>query len=213
MEKLLRLLVLGAILSLVPIWEQLPKLWAQTAPGAAQKQPKSKQTDQAQAPAPKGATSQDNPAPGDQGADVTTATFGDWQLRCQKPAQSAQRNCEVIQSLIMQGQTAPFAQLAFGKVAADGPLYFTAVVPVNISFPSAVHIAVDEKDNQPAEIPWTRCLPAGCFASIALKDDLLKRWSSQNASGRLIFKAGAGQDLTLPFSFRGLARALDAMSK
>jgi invasion protein IalB len=76
-----------------------------------------------------------------------------------------------------------------------------------------VRIAIDEKDAQPVEIAWTRCLPAGCFASLALKDDLLKRWHAQNESGRLTFKNGAGQDMTLPFSFRGLARALDALGK
>jgi invasion protein IalB len=207
--KMLRLLAIGAILV------QVAEVGAQTpVPVSPQKAANPKPV-QAQAPVPRPAPSQDKPAAGDQEADLTTATFGDWQLRCQKAGagQPTQRSCEVIQSLIIQGQTAPFAQLGFARLAASEPLFFTAVVPTNVTFPSTVRIAIDEKDAQPVEIAWTRCLPAGCFASLALKDDLLKRWHSQNESGRLTFKNGAGQDMTLPFSFRGLARALDALGK
>jgi invasion protein IalB len=150
-------------------------------------------------------------------ADMTTATFGDWQLRCRvTPAaagQAAQRSCEVIQSVVLQGQTAPFAQLGFGKLTPSEPLFFTAVVPVNVAIPGNVKLAVDENDKQPIEASWTRCLPGGCFASIALTDDMLKRLRAQSESGRLMFKNGGGQDLAVPMSFRGLARALDALAK
>lgn len=118
-----------------------------------------------------------------------------------------------MQSVIIQGQSAPFAQLAFGKPTASDPMLFTLVLPTNVAFPSTVRIAVDEKDSQPVELAWTRCLPGGCFASVATKDDFLKRWRAQEEAGRLMFKNGSGQDITLPFSFRGLARALDALAK
>jgi hypothetical protein len=42
---------------------------------------------------------------------------------------------------------------------------------------------------------------------------VLKRWRDQNGAGRMIFKSGAGQDTLIPISFRGLARALDALGK
>ncbi len=35
---------------------------------------------------------------------------------------------------------------------------------------------LDEKDEQPVSVPWTRCLPSGCFASLAMTDPVLKRW-------------------------------------
>ena len=49
-------------------------------------------------------------------ADVTTASFGDWQMRCRAgtTATAGQpaipRLCEVVQSVMLQGQAAPFAQ-------------------------------------------------------------------------------------------------------
>ncbi len=156
---------------------------------------------------------------GDAGAEMTTATYGDWQLRCRNPGSPAagqppaSRTCEVVQSVVVQGQTAPFAQLAFGKVPPTEGLFFTAVLPTNVTFPSTVRFQIDEADKQPVELAWTRCLPGGCFASIAPKDDVLKRWRAQNEAGRFIFKSGGGQDVTVPFSFRGLSRALDALPK
>jgi invasion protein IalB len=147
-------------------------------------------------------------------ADMTTATYGDWLLRCrQAPGETPSRSCEVVQSLMLQGQTAPLAQLAFGRPSPKDPLYFTAVVPPNVAFPSSVRIALDEKDPKPVEVAYTRCLPAGCFASIVVPDAALASWRAKDEPGRLIFKSGAGQETSVPMSFRGLARALDALAK
>ena len=152
------------------------------------------------------------PAP--DAADMTTATFGDWLLRCRltetgKPG----RTCEVVQTVMIQGQAAPFAQLALGHPTPADPLHFTAVVPPNVTFPSALRVSFDEKDAQPVDVSWTRCLPGGCFASLALPKDVLARWRARDDAGRLGFKNGAGQDATVAISFRGLARALDALAK
>lgn len=183
-------------------------LLGQLIPACAQTAPKTVTTQVAAAPALK---------PGD--ADWTTASFGDWQMRC-RPAVTATasqpaipRTCELVQSVMLQGQAAPFAQLAFGKVAPGDPMHFTAVLPINVGFPSTVKITIDDKDKQPVELAWTRCMPGGCFASIAAKDDFLKRWRAQEEGGRFTFKNSAGQELTLPFSLRGLSRALDALVK
>jgi invasion protein IalB len=155
------------------------------------------------------------PPPPNAGPDTTTATFADWLMRCQvtSAGQPGGRTCEVIQNIILEGKTAPLAQLAFGRLAANQPLYFTVVLPTNVTFPSTVRITIDEKDDKPVVVPWTRCLPSGCFASLAMTDEVLKHWREQTGPGRLTFKSGAGQDTIIPISFRGLARALDALGK
>jgi len=172
---------------------------------------------QAQAAPAKPAATPAKPATRAMEADVTTASFGDWQMTCRMTAagtgQPARRICEVLQSVILKGQTAPFAQLGFGRLEPAAPLTFTAVVPVNVSFPSSVRVAVDDNDKQPLEATWTRCLPSGCFASVAASNDVLKRWRAQDGSGWLMFKSGAPQDLRVPISFKGLGRALDALAK
>ena len=86
------------------------------------------------------------------------------------------------------------------------------VLPNNITFPSSVKLALDEKDNQPADLAWRRCLPGGCFADGDVKDDVVKRWRASER-GEIRMKNGAGQDVIIPLSFRGLAPAMDALAK
>lgn len=199
------------VLSLGLLLAQASALFAQTPAPRPGNQPKS------QAAPAKPAATPDKAAAEPTGADVTTASFGDWQLSCRltpvAAGQPSRRLCEVLHSVILQGQTAPFAQLGFGKMTPAEPLFLTAVVPPNVTFPSSVKLAIDENDKQPLEVAWTRCLPGGCFASTAVNDDMVKRWRAQNEGGRLMFKNGAGQDLIVPISFKGLARALDALAK
>ncbi len=145
----------------------------------------------------------------------TTASFGDWTLRCQRIADAGKtvRICEVAQVLQAQGQQVPIAQIALGRLANGEPVRVTAVMPVSISFPSSVQIAMGEKDAKPLELPWRRCLPTGCFAETAPGDDVLKQWRKASEPGRILFRDAAGRDLALPLSARGLDQALDALAK
>lgn len=142
----------------------------------------------------------------------TTASFGDWTLRCQRVSDNpkAARICEVAQVLQSQGQQAPIAQVAIGRAAAGEPLRVTAVMPISISFPSVVQVAIGEK---PLELGWRRCLPSGCFADAALGDETIKQWRKASEPGRIVFKDAAGRDLALPLSTRGLDQAVEALAK
>lgn len=90
---------------------------------------------------------------------------------------------------------------------------FTVVLPINVAFPSLVRIALDEKDKQPVDLAWTRSIPGGWFPTAIAKDDFMKRWRAKEDAGRYMFKKSGGQETTLPFSFRGLSRALDPLVK
>lgn len=146
---------------------------------------------------------------------VKTSQFGDWAMNCRKAEASSQspQTCELVQTILINGQQNPFAQLAIGRLKGENPLLITILAPHNIALPGSVRIAVDDKDATPLEAPWTRCVKAGCFASAVLKDDILNKWRSLETRGRVTFKAGNGQNITIPISFRGLKNALDALQK
>jgi len=145
---------------------------------------------------------------------VTTASFGDWTLRCQRlDAAKPGRICEVALVLQAQGQQAPIAQIAIGRIANNEPLRVTAVMPVSVTFPSSVQIVIGEKDAKPLDLPWRRCIPTGCFADATPGDDMLRQWRKAGEAGRIQFKDAAGRDLALPLSTRGLDPALDALAK
>lgn len=158
----------------------------------------------------------DAPAPPPVSAEPqnTSATYGDWTLRCSKASEAAPRSCEVVQSFQVKDQQGVFALLAIGKVGPKEPLKITFEMPPNVTFPSTVKLGVDEKDTQPVELAWLRCLPGnGCYATADLKEEQVKKWRAQSGVGRLTFKDGLGRDIPLPFSFRGLAQALDGLAK
>jgi invasion protein IalB len=148
----------------------------------------------------------------------TAASYGDWTVRCQRTGDGAQapRLCDMEQTLQMQnqqGQQSPVAQIALGRASPKDPIKLVVTLPTNVSFPSSVKFTIDDKDNQPIELAWLRCLPGGCYAAADFKDDDAKRWKAQAGNGRLQFKDGAGRDQAWPFSFRGFAQAMDGLGK
>ena len=86
----------------------------------------------------------------------TSATFGDWVLRCNRVEVSGQpqRVCEVAQTIIIQGQNAPVSEVAIGRIKKTDPLRVTVVLPVNVSFPSAPQISLDGQAT--LELTWKR---------------------------------------------------------
>ena len=119
-----------------------------------------------------------------------------------------------MQSFQAQGQQGLYALLAIGKIGPKEPLRITYAMQPNISFPSTVKLSTDDKDTQPVELTWVKCVPGnGCFADAEMKDAQLTRWKAQSGMGRLVFKDGFGKDIQIAFSFRGLAQALDGLAK
>jgi invasion protein IalB len=164
---------------------------------------------QAPAPAPKPA------APVGAEPQTTTATYGDWVLRCQRVGDTANKICEL--SLTIQGgqgqQQTPVAEIALGRAGKTDPFRMIAHLPTNISLPSVVKFAAGEKDAHPQEMTWRRCVPAGCFADLTLTDAQWKGLHGQTEPGSVEFTDSAGRAVKFPISFRGLPQAMDALAK
>jgi invasion protein IalB len=145
-----------------------------TAPGAAQQRGPA-ESGPAQSPARQAPTPAAPVGPEPQ---ATTATYGDWLLRCQRVTTTGpvHQVCDVTQTVQAQGQQNPILQITVGAPAPKEPMKLAILAPVNVSFPSVARVAVDEKDAQPAELTWRRCVPGGCVAELEVKDELLKRW-------------------------------------
>jgi invasion protein IalB len=166
------------------------------------------------APAPASSAPAPAPAPVSSEPQSTTATFGDWVLRCNRTtvANQPQRVCEVAQTLEAKGQGV-VAQIALGRLSGKDPLRLTVVLAPNISFSHGVRIAIDEKDELPADLTWKRCVPGGCVADGDIRDEILKAWRAQSGGGQIRYAVASGQVVNIAFSFRGLAVALDNLTK
>jgi invasion protein IalB len=152
------------------------------------------------------------PAPISSEPQSTTATYGDWVLRCVRAADQPQKFCEVAQTLEVKGQGV-VAQIALAHPPGKEPLRMTVVLPTNVSLTSGVRVSVGDKDENPAELLWKRCTPGGCAAEIDVREDLLRSWRAQSGAGEIRYILPSAKPLALSFSFRGLGVALDNLPK
>ena len=141
----------------------------------------------------------------------TTATFGDWLLRCTVPS-PATKFCEVAQGV--SNQDRPVAQIALGHPAKGKALQISILVPPSVSF-SGPAVFATTRDGDPAimDLPWLRCLPAGCLAAAPVADDLLRRVRTLAEPASIVFLDATARRVSLPFSPKGLSQALDALAK
>jgi invasion protein IalB len=169
---------------------------------------------QAKPPAAATAAAQPKPAgPVGNTAERTTASFGDWVLRCETIAEQNKRVCEVAQVMSVQGQANPVAQLAIGRPSPNESRRLTMVLPVNIAIATRPQATLAKAGAAPIELTWQRCAPGACFASAPLADETLAVFGAQTEPGRLVFKDAADRETALPLSFRGLPQALAALAK
>ncbi|MBY0336810.1 MAG: invasion associated locus B family protein [Acetobacteraceae bacterium] len=142
----------------------------------------------------------------------TTATFGDWTLRCEsRPEGQPGRQCEIVQ--VLQDQRAqPVAQFAVGRAQAGAPLRLVALLPVNVSFGPAFRL-VPEDGQAPLDVALRACGPRGCLADAELDAAALSRLRTRDGQGRFEMRDAAGQDVALPLSFRGFGQALAALER
>ena len=136
-------------------------------------------------------------------------------MRCQRAGDGDKvvKSCEAGQTIQVQGQTAPIAQIGIGRLSPGDPLRITVILPPNITLPSNVHVVTDEKDDPGIDLAWRRCLPGGCIAEAKLEPETIKSWRARSAPGKLSFKDATGRVVAIPFSFRGLAQSPDALAK
>lgn len=140
----------------------------------------------------------------------TTATYGDWVLRCVRP-EKGPHICEVVQSMMVQGQQQPVAQVAVGYDKND--LRFTILVPPAISLSRGPTLGVANASTPHFDLAWRRCLPNGCFADVAVGAELLKILRGRTEPMQIDFKDAGEREVKLPLSMRGLVPAFDALAK
>jgi invasion protein IalB len=163
--------------------------------------------------APASAAKSESAPPVDAEPNSTSASFGDWALRCQRLGNGAetQRVCEVTQHIRAQDQQNPVAELAIGRL--KNPLRLTVVLPVNVTIANPPSFSTDRKVPELLDLDWRKCLPGGCIADALLKDDVLRRWKTQTSAEHITWTDASGRDLAIELSFRGLTQALDALSR
>ena len=165
------------------------------------------------APAPAAPAAPVAPAAATQTPQRTTASYGDWVVRCEiQPGPPAQKACDMEQLAQVQGQANPISRVAIPLPPKGETVKLFVQLPVNVSFTAPIKIMTDDKDAG-ITTPFRRCIPAGCFAEVELKDDLQKKFRAATETGKMFFRDAGDHDVALPLSFKGFAQAFEALLK
>jgi invasion protein IalB len=145
----------------------------------------------------------------------TTATYDDWIVQCETQAGTPPRKvCEMTQltQLQVQGKTQPFSRIIVPQPVKGMPGALVVQVPVNVAFATKVKIQTSDVD-QGIEVPFTRCVPDGCFAEFSVATDGLTKLRAASAGGKLSFADSTGRAIAIPLSFNGFGKGYDALIK
>lgn len=140
----------------------------------------------------------------------TTATYGDWTVRCVMNDKT--RACEMTQATQIKGRPQPISQIAIGHQTKSGPLKIVFEVPVNVWLPDGVKLSTDSKKIN-VRANFSRCVPAGCFAETDIDANEIRQLSHLKKNGKLQFKDARKQMIAIPVSFKGFGDAYDALQK
>jgi invasion protein IalB len=141
---------------------------------------------------------------------ATTATYGDWVVRCAQQIET--RTCEAVQTIYVQGQQNPIALIAIGRDKEKGPMRLVLQVGLNVTVSTRASIAL-KQDEPVIELGFERCVPSSCFAWLEPADEAVKRLRGDSDPGHITYKDASNRDVGIQFSLRGLGLALDALAK
>ena len=191
----------GAVIATMLALSPLPGL-AQT-PGQA---PKPKQ------PAPKA-----QPAPQNQQAQPPAAApvvvalkaapaQPEWTKVCGKDERTNAETCYTTRDFVTDKGQRIVAVALYDVKAKNAPKVLRILMPLGLLVPPGIRIAAEK--SQPAAGRYSSCLPNGCFAEAAVKDDLvaaLKKGTTLNVSAR----NQAGKEVTFAVPTDGFGKAFD----
>lgn len=177
------------------------------APLSARAQAPSRSTPPAAAPAqapalPGGNTAVPRP-------DRTTASYGDWVLRCEL-SNAGERGCEVAQT-IQDGRGQILALLTARRGTPEGQIVFTAQVGINIAVTDPARLLIE--DQAALSLAFRRCVQRGCFAEAQLSENEARTLARRNDAAKLDYRDADGTPVSIPVSLRGLAPSLEALKR
>jgi invasion protein IalB len=141
--------------------------------------------------------------------DRTTATHGDWVLRCEF-ANASERGCELTHS-IQDARGQLLALLTARRGTPEGQLTFTAQVGANTSVAEPARFVIE--DQAALSLAFRRCMPRGCFATVQLAENEAFALGRRNDAAKLEYRDADGTPISIPVSLRGLTSSLEALKR
>lgn len=129
------------------------------------------------------------------GDNVTTESFQDWEVRCQRNAEDP-TPCAMVQLITQPGSDQPLMQVVFDyPPQIDGPV-MSFFVPLGVRLSAGMQLSVD--DGEPIQFPYQVCQERGCRADAPIEPSMLQQLRSGNtATLSMISPRGERMDLDI----------------
>lgn len=149
------------------------------------------------------------------------ASYGDWQHRCDRVAQSGTEQCILIQNVLDQADlnlavvvlrvedsaaTAEVRKKDANAKAVRRPV-LRVIAPLGVLLPRGLGLKVDEREVGSTD--FVRCLESGCVAEVDMDQSLIDLFSKGKVALFAVFltpQEGRGLPVTLPGFAEGFSK-------
>ncbi len=139
---------------------------------------------------------------------VVRSTHGDWQIRCDKPADSRGEQCALIQSVTAEDRPNVGLTVIILKTADTKSRLMRVLAPLGVLLPSGLGLRIDNADVGRAG--FVRCLPNGCVSEVVMDDKLVGQMRSGQQATFIIFQT-PDEGIGIPMSLSGFGQGYDKL--
>ncbi|WP_292534114.1 invasion associated locus B family protein [Methylocystis sp.] len=133
--------------------------------------------------------------------------FGDWELRCEKPAGASTEQCALVQRLVADDNSNVYLVVNVLKTSDGKSRLLSVIAPLGVLLPNGLGLKIDQTDIGRAG--FVKCLPMGCVAEVTMDDKLIDQLKNGKIATFIIHQVpeeGIGLPLTLQGFKDGFAK-------
>ncbi|HDZ49188.1 MAG TPA: invasion associated locus B family protein [Halomonas sp.] len=137
------------------------------------------------------------------GNDVTTESFRDWEVRCQRNAEGP-TPCAMAQMITQPDSDQPLMQVILDYPPEINDPVMSFFVPLGVRLAAGLQFSVD--NGEPIQFPYQVCFEQGCRADIPIESSMLQELRSGNTATLSLF-GPRGDRMDIDISLMGFTDA------
>lgn len=134
----------------------------------------------------------------------TTATFGNWTVRCNTVAKTSEKVCEMVHLIQSKEKKGALANVAIGKLPGQSAFRIVVQLPLDNRLAQPVELSVGGKSL--VTLPYETCFPAFCVAGGEFPDAASEAFK-QGKNFVIAYKSRNGADRKIQASLNGFTDA------
>lgn len=137
------------------------------------------------------------------GEGVTTESFQDWEVRCQRNAEGP-TPCAMVQMITQPDSDQPLMQVILDYPPQIDDPVMSFFVPLGVRLAAGLQLSVD--NGEPVQFPYQVCLEQGCRADVPIEPSMLQQLRS-GSTATLSMIGPRGDRIDLDISLIGFTDA------